>query len=127
VVVDRWMSKVDKTDTCWLWTAAKTPRGYGQFWHDGQMRPAYRVGYELLVGPVPEGVELDHLCRVPACVNPDHLDPVTHQVNMQRAPQPTLCPRGHDNWKKNYRGHRICHTCKMDEQSKRRARQKVGV
>lgn len=80
---DRLWSKVNKTDTCWLWTAA-TEKGYGLYRHDGRLSKAHRVVYELLVGPVPTGLDLDHLCRVRNCVNPAHLEPVTRAVNLRR-------------------------------------------
>lgn len=76
---------VDQDESgCWLWTAATTPTGYGQFrFHDGS-RAAHRLAYEQMVGPIPDGLELDHLCRVRNCVNPDHLEPVTHAENLRR-------------------------------------------
>ena len=73
---------VAKTDTCWLWTGA-TASGYGLFWDERQVR-AHRWAYESEVGPIPEGLQLDHLCRVPLCVRPDHLEPVTGAENMRR-------------------------------------------
>jgi hypothetical protein len=102
---ERFWPKVHKTETCWLWTAAHIPLGYGMFWNGHRLMCAHQFAYELLVGPVPDGSELDHLCRTPACVRPDHLEPVTHRVNMQRGNtgQPsgtqqrakTHCPQGH--------------------------------
>lgn len=77
---NRFWSKVEKTDMCWLWTGVKRPAGYGRF---GGAQ-AHRVAYELLVGPIPAGLELDHLCRVPGCVNPAHLEPVTKAENRHR-------------------------------------------
>ena len=87
----RFWSKVRKTSGCWLWTGATNADGYGTFHVDrfnGRQRVAYahRIAYSLLRGPVPDGLELDHaVCGTRRCVNPDHLDPVTHAVNMQRA------------------------------------------
>jgi hypothetical protein len=102
---ERFWPKVDKAGPipanrpelgpCWLWTSIKTERGYGYFIantsraartpNGGQKRvPAHRYAYELVVGPVPEGLELDHLCRNHSCVNPAHLEPVTHQENVRR-------------------------------------------
>jgi len=70
---------------CWLWTGGNDRRGYGRF-SDADQRQvlAHRFAYELLVGPIPEGLDLDHLCRVPACVNPAHLEPVTNAENHRR-------------------------------------------
>ena len=69
---------------CWRWTGTRDRSGYGQMKYQGRRPGAHRVSYELFVGPVPEGLELDHLCRSPECVRPDHLEPVTHAENMRR-------------------------------------------
>jgi hypothetical protein len=110
---------------CWLWTGY-LDRGYGHLlaWRkDGSqgMRAAYKVGYEEYIGPVSDGLELDHKCRVRSCVNPWHLEPVTHAENIRRGRwQPavnvrkTQCDRGHpyaDDTMTNYGGHRKCMTC----------------
>ena len=70
---------------CWVWQRSRERCGYGHVRKDGRLVPAHRVYYERQVGPIPEGLELDHLCRVRACVNPDHLEPVTMQENRRRA------------------------------------------
>ena len=89
---------------------------------------AHVFAYKLLVGVVPGGLELDHLCRVPACVNPAHLEPVTHAENLMRSPvaptainaRKTHCPQGHPYVAGNtyYRanGHRHCKTCTLERQ-----------
>ena len=89
---ERFWVKVNKTPTCWLWIGALS-RGYGRF----GMSPAHRIAYGWLVGDIPEGLELDHLCCVKACVNPAHLEAVTHQENILRssARSPSVCVRGH--------------------------------
>lgn len=88
-VTERFWPKVERVeDGCWLWTASLTGDGYGRISLGGKFGPmglAHRVAYELLVGPIPEGLELDHLCRVRRCVNPEHLEPVTHAENVRRA------------------------------------------
>jgi hypothetical protein len=78
-------SKVTVADTgCWLWTGGLNKAGYGRLeTADGSDR-AHRVSYARLVGPIPEGLELDHLCRTRACIRPDHLQPVTHHQNVKR-------------------------------------------
>ena len=69
---------------CWLWAASLGTAGYGQVWDGVTMRRAHRVTYTLLVGAIPEGLEIDHLCRVRRCVNPAHLEAVTKQENQRR-------------------------------------------
>ncbi len=83
--IDRLMEKVDVVDGCWLYRGGKSSGGYGKISEAGETRLTHRVAYEANVGPIPEGLELDHLCRVTNCVNPDHLEPVTHAENMRRA------------------------------------------
>ena len=84
---------------CWEWNGAKDRYGYGHLRlpvsEGGRYCGAYRAVYERFIGRVPEGMELDHLCRNPSCVNPTHLEPVTHHVNTLRA-RKTHCPHGHE-------------------------------
>jgi len=83
---DRFWQKVRKTESCWLWEAGGSAEdGRGVFRRNGRLEQAYRISYELLVGPIPEGLTLDHLCRTPACVNPEHLEAVTMGENIRRA------------------------------------------
>lgn len=93
---------------CWIW-APVASNGYGTLNVGGVRRWAHRIGYELMVGPIPEGLELDHLCRTPACVNPDHLEPVTHRENLRRA-RTTHCKRGHPR----IEGERQCRACRRN-------------
>lgn len=81
------LSMPEPMSGCTLWLGSTTERGYGRFTVDSQRRglAAHRVAYELFVGPIPAGLELDHTCRTPQCVNPNHLEPVTHAVNCRRA------------------------------------------
>lgn len=102
----RFWSKVRVGDECWEWVGGKS-RGYGSFSYQGKIRKAHRFAYELLVGPIPEGLELDHLrpfCSTRACVRPDHLEPVTHEENSSRVGRRlTHCKRGHEFTPENTR------------------------
>lgn len=80
----RFWSKVEKTDTCWLWRGFTTKKGYGHFALGRGYKQAHRHSYELLVGKIPSHLQIDHLCRVRNCVNPDHLEPVTSRENALR-------------------------------------------
>lgn len=109
---ERVMARVTHEGECWTVPVAAGSR-YGYVCG----RTAHRVVYETVVGPVPEGLELDHLCRNRGCVNPAHLEPVTHQENMRRGHwgMKTHCPQGHpyegDNLVRD--GHsRICRWCR---------------
>jgi len=88
-LAERFWPKVERWDPdwCWQWTASRHPLGYGRMGlggKDGGMAYAHRVSYELHFGPIPNGLELDHLCRNPGCVNPKHLEPVSHRENLLR-------------------------------------------
>lgn len=80
---DRFWSKVDRSGDCWVWTAGKNRGGYGRFRVGGRMRRAHRVSYSWANGPIPAGLDLDHTCHVPACVNPAHLRLATNAQNGQ--------------------------------------------
>lgn len=103
---------------CWLWAGATDGSGrYGAIQAGGRVARAHRVTYELLRGGVPDGLELDHLCRVTLCVNPWHLEPVTHHENVLRGnsiqaanARKTHCPRGHP-YDMQMGGGRWCRTC----------------
>lgn len=121
----RFAAKVEFSDTgCWLWQGAAGPNGYGGVRVNGRQLSAHRRSYELLVGPIPDGLELDHLCRTRTCVNPDHLEPVTHQENVLRGDAPsahnarkTHCKKGHafdeanTRWRTGAKAGRVCRAC----------------
>lgn len=100
-VEDRFWSKVKKTETCWLWMLCDQSE-YGMFYHTGSTVRAHRFSYELMHGPIPEPLVIDHLCRVKSCVNPKHLEAVTTKVNVLRGisfsaqnAKKISCPKGH--------------------------------
>lgn len=120
-------SKFTIGDECWEWNGA-SGRGYGLISDgSGRLRPAHRMMYELLVGPVPEGLDLDHLCRNRGCINPKHLEPVTHKVNINRGrkanAEKTHCKNGHPfndentrrSVRKNGRQRRDCLSCERSK------------
>ncbi|MDP9904774.1 HNH endonuclease signature motif containing protein [Arthrobacter bambusae] len=123
----RFWEKVEKVDPddCWLWTASCTERGYGQFGLEGSSIGAHKWSWESVNGPVPNGLVLDHLCRVHRCVNPRHLEPVTIAENTRRAAvfdvygsvnsRKTHCPQGHpyddENTYVSKAGSRHCRVC----------------
>src|SRR5213593_4533327 len=80
--VDLFWAKVNKAEgSCWRWTGSQRRGGYGRVRIGGRDFVAHRVAYELTIGPIPDGLQLDHLCRNRLCVRPAHLEPVTGQVN----------------------------------------------
>ncbi len=83
---------VDPETGCWVWQGAKLPGGYGTMSRSGEQIYTHRYYYERAKGPIPAGLQLDHLCRNRACCNPDHLEPVTHAVNLQRGATAKLTP-----------------------------------
>ena len=115
---------------CWIWRFSVGADGYG-YMSVGGTTKAHRVGYELIVGPIPQGLELDHLCRVRACVNPAHLEPVTHLENMRRGAPATKthCKRGHEFTPTNtrFRGRwRYCRRCAADASRRYKSRRKAA-
>ena len=124
-VTDRFWPKVHKTDTCWLWIGAINPNGYGRFQYNGSIGYAHRWAYEQAHGPIPDGMDIDHLCRVRHCVNPDHMEAVSRRKNILRGEHPSaklhrnnMCKHGHvrnsDNAYINSHGWWICRVCRRN-------------
>ncbi len=126
-VVERFWQKVhpEPNSGCWIWLSSLHENGYGEFWYNGTKVRAVRFSYEQSKGPIPRGTELDHLCRVRACVNPDHVEAVTHQENMRRRRAFIMhCPAGHPYalFAYHWRGKRFCRRCMTLGQRERRQR-----
>lgn len=119
--LDRLFAKVawpSSWDACWLWAAGRTQAGYGQLRMGGKVTYGHRVAYEAAYGPIPNGFQIDHLCRVRHCVNPLHLEAVTQVENLRRGENrythTTRCINGHmlsgDNLRADKR-RRVCREC----------------
>jgi len=128
---ERFMARVTITPTCWLWTGATDKFGYGRVGVARKIVLTHRYSYEMHRGPIPVGLVLDHLCRTPRCVNPDHLEPVTLRENIERSPllPRTHCPRGHVLDESNLdpdrlrRGLRLCRICREEQVQRARVKQ----
>ena len=155
-LVLRFWAKVDKNGPiptnrpelgpCWVWMGGVMGKGYGHIWSGNRLRPSHCIAWEWAHGPMSEGLQIDHLCRNPRCVNVGHLDAVTGKVNVLRGEGPTAkharqthCKNGHplsgDNLsfhKSGTRRYRNCKTCvrlKWDKikDVKNAARRKSGA
>ena len=135
-VHDRFWAKANGSgvDTCWKWTSAFCRQGYGMFWMFGGGRLAHRVAYELMIGEIPEGLDLDHLCHQRDCVNPWHLEPVTRRVNVRRGEAcrstNTECANGHpwtEETKTLHHGSIECRICARESMRMWRSRQAVAA
>jgi len=130
--INTFWNRVEKTNTCWFWTGYITKYGYGHISMNGHLQRVHRIAYELLVGKIPEGFQLDHLCRNRDCVNPKHLEVVTSKINVLRGigltainKRKTHCLNGHEFTPKNTyiikkgakKGGRVCLPCQEIRQS----------
>jgi hypothetical protein len=134
--LNNFWAKVNKTDTCWLWTGAKDYDGYGKFTFSKTHKMAHRLSLELFLGSIEKNLQVDHLCRVRHCVNPAHLEAVTPRVNTLRSNAPsaknavkTECLNGHPFTEENtyysqklsgssFKLWRQCKTCVLARQNK---------
>lgn len=126
----RFLAKIDRSGPvhpvlrtpCWVWRGGTNPHGYGRFFVAGRLMTSHRYAYETFIGPVPAGMDLDHLCRRRGCANPRHVEPVTHRENLLRGDTVpahraaiTHCPRGHEYTPENtylYNRQRYCRACR---------------
>ena len=132
----RFWAKVEWSEGCWAWLGASSAGGYGRFWTGERFTAAHRYAYAIAVGPIGQGMHVDHLCRNPNCVNPAHLEEATPRLNQlrgfgkgaDRASQ-THCARGHEftpeNTRMTVRNQRVCRTCQSRTTSHRPSRKYV--
>jgi len=115
-------AKVRRTPTCWIWIGSSSGTGYGDLHVQGRHWLAHRFAYERLMGPIPDGLTIDHLCRNRLCVNPEHMEPVANHENILRGngasaynARKTQCSHGHEfdllNTHWTSKGHRRCRAC----------------
>ncbi len=143
--IARFLSRIspEPNSGCWLWTGDYHSNGYGQLEKHMRPRRAHRFAYEAFVGPIPDGLVIDHKCQVRCCVNPDHLEPVTSGENTRRGvqrirfktPKPrarkTHCKRGHELSGDNLRpfdlarGRHACRKCHLITTAALRLRKKA--
>jgi len=134
----RFKDRIDKTDSCWLWTRPLNGHGYAQLKYQGVWYRAHTYVYEALVGVISDGLQLDHLCRVRHCVNPEHLEPVTSRENTLRGEGITAklarrdsCNHGHKFTSENVYvgtdGYRRCRTCRSNQRRNRSRTKSTAV
>ncbi len=139
--IERFWEKVQKTDTCWNWIGSHDRKRYGFLWDGDANVRVHRWAYEYFVGPIPKSLTIDHLCRNPSCVNPEHLEIVTNRENILRGEgiagrnaRKTHCKRGHaftkentniENTKYGAMRRRRCRICRNQLERECRKRKRV--
>jgi hypothetical protein len=130
-IVDRLLFRTsipeDRDNDCWVWLGTTNDKGYAQMIGDnGRPIAAYRVSYQEFIGPIPDGMEIDHLCSNRKCINPKHLEAVTHYENILRGGNAAkeVCIRGHDlsdsdNVYITKDGRRTCNACRRERYHER--------
>jgi hypothetical protein len=128
---ERLLASSERVGDCLLWTGKLTYSGYGHISVRDQKDNVHRVAYKLWVGPIPEGMEIDHLCNVRNCFEPAHLEPVTHAENLRRIRRrQTHCNQGHLRAEDSYiaaNGRLTCRSCKRGWVARARARKTEGA
>jgi hypothetical protein len=136
-IEDRLLRLSERRGDCLVWTGSLSYSGYGriQVNSEGGNTGAHRVAYQVWVGPIPDGLQIDHLCGVRNCIEPTHLEAVTHRENLLRSGNfiarnawATHCIHGHEftpeNTKVRDKGHRECRTCRRDRHAAEAQRRK---
>lgn len=123
------LSTPEPMSGCIIWIGTRNRDGYGLVCHEGKMQSAHRVAWELEHGPIPEGLEIDHRCRLRPCINTAHMRLATRRENVlcsnavsALAAQRTACPQGHAYSGVDNKGRRICRTCAREANRRYEAR-----
>jgi hypothetical protein len=126
ILVTRFNDKVEKTSSCWVWKNAKDKDGYGIFWDQTKIIKAHRFSYQLFKDKIPQGLQINHLCKNTSCVNPNHLEVVSCRENLMKGDtiakqnaEKTHCKRGHEFNNKNtrfFKNERYCLPCHQELQ-----------